>query len=144
LVSESPRIGSGPKSETGVSACRVFWGVDGLEFGIEEGEGVPYSGSGIVSIEYSDSEPGFVEVVEVVKGLLGKELLELSSSSSVVSASKSHVRNGLGLPGTGRLGLLWCEEDEAIVRKLMLEMCEEGIGFVARSWALNSYIYLQF
>ena len=62
----------------------------------------------------------------------------------MVSASKSHVRKGLGLPGTGRLGLLWCEEREDIVRRFMLEMYDEGIGFVARSWALKSYIYLQF
>lgn len=71
---------------------------------IEHGEGVLYPSSESVSIRYSDSEPGFVEVVEVVKGLLGKEMLD--SSSSEVSASKSHVRNALGLPGTGRFGTL--------------------------------------
>jgi len=36
-------MGSGPKSETGVSGRRVFGGVDGVGFGIEEGERVPYS-----------------------------------------------------------------------------------------------------
>ena len=80
----------------------------------------------------------------MVKGLLGKEILELSSSSSEVSASKSQVSNGLGLPGTGRLGPLWWAECEGIVKRLILEICAEGIGFVERIWILSAYIYLQF
>jgi len=79
-----------------------------------QGEGLLHStpGSESVSIRYSNSESGLVDVVEVVKGLLGKDILE--SSSSEVSASKSHVRNALGLPGTGRLSSLWLVEWKGI------------------------------
>lgn len=83
-------------------------------------------------------------MVEVVKGLLGKEILELLSSSSEVSPSKSQVRNRLRLPGTGWLGPLWWAECEDIVKRRIPEICAEGIGFVERIWILSAYIYLQF
>ena len=63
-------------------------------------------------------------MVEVVKGLLGKDISE--SSSLEVLASKSHVRNALGLPGTRTLGSLWLVEWEGIVE---LEELEEELNY---------------
>jgi len=80
----------------------VFRGVDKQGFVIEHGEDVLSSGSESVSTRYSHSEAGFVDVVEVVKGQLGKEILE--SSSWEVSTLKSYVQKRLEVPETGRLG----------------------------------------
>jgi len=63
------------------------------------GVGVPQSNSQSESIIVSNSEPGLVEVVEVVEGGFRQKVSEPLSSE--LSASKSHVRRGLGLPGTG-------------------------------------------
>ena len=55
-----------------------------------------------------------MEVVEEVETLFGNEIIE--ESSSEVSASKSQVRRGLGLPGTGRRCLSRVVDCEDIVR----------------------------
>ena len=53
------------------------------------------------SIIVSNSEPGLLEVVEVVEGRFREKASEPLSSE--VSASKSQVRKWLGLPGMGRI-----------------------------------------
>ena len=68
---------------------------------IGPGVGMLQSNSQSESIIVSNSEPGLLEVVEVVEGRFREKASDPLSSE--VSASKRQVCKWLGLPGTGRI-----------------------------------------
>ena len=90
-MKQGSRLDSVSDSVTGSSSL--------VDVVIGSGVGVPQSNSQSESIIVSNSEPGLVEVVEVVEGGFREKASEPLSSE--VSASKSQVRKWLGLPGTG-------------------------------------------